>query len=422
MHNFWKVVTVLILIVFIVMLAVPAKSVTYFFKFNLSDTTFIDTYNKAFVLPHNPIFKDNKYIVPLRAVVEDAGGAVHYIADTKTILLKYGDNTGLVKLGNSFGTISKKKYLFAVKPFIIKGRTMISVNFVAKLLNGSVEVKNKQCKLFFYRIFTGYDVLNNKISIYSEPKRIVSLAPNLTEILFAIGAGNKVVGVSSYSNYPPEAKEKPKVGGFFNPSIERIFALNPNVVFVARGTPLTVVNKLRSLKVNVYTSDPHSIKDIYNLLLTVGKITGNVLESKRLVASMQKEEKEVINKAMGIPESKRKKVYVEIWNNPKMSAGKDTFINALIGEAGGINIAENAKGDWPVMNNESIIQANPDVIILLYDGNINEVKNRPGWKNISAVKNNKIFIENPDIFERPGPRIIQALKLLFNIVYGEAGG
>ena len=190
---------------------------------------------------------------------------------------------------------------------------------------------------------------------------------------------------------------------------------------VARGTPLSVIDKLRSLGISVFTSDPKTIHDIYNLILTVGELTGNVKESVSLVNKMKSEESAVLKKTEKISMSKRLKVYVEIWNNPKMSAGKDTFIDSLIKEAGGINIAENAKGSWPVMSDESIIKANPDVIILLYRGDIKQIESRPGWKTINAVKNHRIYIEDPDIFERPGPRIIQALVKLYGILYGNNG-
>ncbi len=422
MGNLKKIILTIVLIIIIFSVQVPANSATYSFNFNLMKCSFSDTFGKVFSLPHMPIVKDGNYLVPLRAVVESAGGNVRYFSKTHDISLKYGTNRGFLSIGCKEGYVSNKKYFFKIQPFIIRGRTMVSVIFIANLLNGSVYINGNACEINFYKLLMVKDVLNNKITLYSEPKRIISLAPNLTEILFAIGAGSKIVGVSNYSNYPDEVNRKPKVGGFFNPSIEKIFALSPDVVVVARGTPLTVINKLKNLGIKVYASDPHSIEDIYNLISTMGYITGNVTESKNLVNMLRSEENEIIQEVKGIPHSQRKKVYVEIWNNPKMSVGKGTFINALIKKAGGINIVKNAKGDWPVMSDEAIVKANPDVIILLYNGNVNDIKKRPGWEDIKAVKTNQIFVENPDIFERPGPRIMQSLELLFNILYGKIGG
>jgi iron complex transport system substrate-binding protein len=400
--------------------AVSASS--YSFKFTTGKATFTDTFGKTYALPHSSFVKSNVYFVPLRAVVEEAGGVVTYIPQTKAVKLACGKNKGYLLIGKKYATVNGTVFTLSLPSLLIKNRTMVDVRFIAKLLNGTVKIDGSKCTLSFYRIFEGIDVLKHKVALYSKPKRIVSLAPNLTEILFAVGAGNRVVGVSSYSDYPKEALSKPKVGGFFSPSIERIFALNPDLILVARGTPLSIINKFTSLRMNVFTSDPHTISDIYTLIITVGKLTGNVEQSLHVVRGMKAMENKIVKMVKGIPQSKRKKVYVEIWNNPKMSVGKGTFIDSLIKEAGGINIAENAKGDWPIMSDETIIKENPDVIILLYKGNIQSVKNRPGWENISAVKNGEIYVENPDIFERPGPRIVQGLAELYRLLYGKNGG
>jgi len=399
-----------------------AQASSYAYNFTAGKKAFVDTFGKEYSLPDAPVVKNGVYFVPLRAVVEDAGGSVQYIPDVRAVKLSYGKNRGYLLIGKKYATVNDKSFLMDAPSFIERNRTMIDVQYIAALFRGTANIQGKDCTLVFYKIFVGNDALKNKVILYSEPSRIVSLAPNLTEILFAIGAGNRVVGVSNYSDYPKAALQKPKVGGFFNPSIEKIFALNPELVLIARGTPLSVINKLKSLHIHVFASDPHTIKDIYNLILTVGKLTGNVKESIQVVQKMRAVESSIVSKVNKIPLNKRKKVYIEIWNNPKMSAGKDTFIDALIKEAGGVNIAENAKGNWPIMSDEAIIKANPDVIILLYKGNINAVKNRPGWKDISAVKNNAVYVLNPDIFERPGPRIIQGLVKLYEIMYGNNGG
>ncbi len=414
----------IVVALFIFNLFVPIKinSATYYFVFEAGNSQFYDTLGIKYKAPVNTRVVNNLFLIPLRAAVEDAGGTVKYLPQTKNVKLTYGKNKGLISLTTGEGRVNSKKFNFSVKPFVLNGHTLIEAKYVSLLFNGEVSHSKNECKITFYRIVKIKDALNNTLSLYDEPKRIVSLAPNLTEILFAIGAQNKIVGVSNYSNYPEEAKKFPKVGGFFNPSIEKIFALSPQVVLIARGTPLSVINKLRSLGIHVFTSDPKTINDIYKLIITIGKITGNVKQSITLVNKMKSKEKAILEKTKNIPDSKRLKVYVEIWNNPKMSAGKGTFIDSLIKEAGGINIAENAKGSWPVMSDEYIIKSNPDVIILLYKGSAKQIESRPGWNTINAVKNHRIYIENPDIFERPGPRIIQALAKLYSILYGNNGG
>ena len=423
MKKVYKFLSLFIVLLFLTNLVFPLKvnSADYYFGFKSNSEVFYDALGKEFKAPVKTEIKEGVFLVPLRAVVEDAGGVVRYYPETRSIELSYGKNKGYVLLKTGVSSVNGKNFAFHIKPFVVRGHTLIDVRFISLLFGGKTVFSENECRIIFYRVVDIKDALENKVYLYKEPKRIVSLAPNLTEILFGIGARNKIVGVSNYSDYPEDAKKLPKVGGFFNPSIERIFALNPDLVLVARGTPLSVIDKLRSLGISVFASDPKTTHDIYNLILTVGELTGNVKESVSLVNKMKSEESAVLKKTEKIPMSKRLKVYVEIWNNPKMSAGKDTFIDSLIKEAGGINIAENAKGSWPVMSDESIIKANPDVIILLYRGDIKQIESRPGWKTINAVKNHRIYIEDPDIFERPGPRIIQALVKLYGILYGNNG-
>jgi len=411
-----KIASLCITILLIATILPTASASNYSFSYSTDATYIRDTIGNKFTLPYKPFIKNNVFLIPLRATVESAGGIVEYNKEDRSISLKYGNRIGKLTLGKNIGIAADKTFIFAEKLFVIKGRTAIDMHYIALLFNGTAEWKNNSCTVTFYPIFNKKDALNNNVVLYSEPHRIISLAPNITEILYAIGANDKIVGISNYSDYPEDTKNKLKVGGFFNPSIEKIFALSPDIILIARGTPLSVINKLKELGLKVYSSDPHTINDIYDLIFTIGKITGNINEGISLIKNFKAIEKNVTDKVKKI--SDKKKVYVEIWNNPRISVGKNTFINALINEAGGINITENLKGDWPIVNNEYIIKENPDVIILLYPGKKSDVGKRPGWSTIKAVKNGKIFIENPDIFERPSPRIIIGLTALYNILYG----
>ncbi len=415
------VLFVVLLFVFDMLLPFVANSADYFFAFSSGSEKFYDTLGNVFSSPVKTEMKNGIFLVPLRSAVESAGGTVFYFGKTKSIKLSYGNNSGFIDLRTGKCIVNGNSFYSEVEPFVLNGHTLIDARYVSSLLGGRLAKSKESCKIYFYRIVRFKDALGNTLYLCKEPTRIVSLAPNLTEILFAINAQDKLVGVSNYSDYPESAEKLPKVGGFFNPSIEKIFALNPQLAIIARGTPLSVINKLRSLGIKVFATDPKTIKDVYKLILTMGRITGNVKESVSLVNKMKSEERTILKKTGKIPMSKRLKVYVEIWNNPKMSAGKGTFIDSLIKEAGGINIAENAKGSWPVMSDESVIKANPDVIILLYRGDVKQIESRPGWNTINAVKNHRIYVENPDIFERPGPRITDALVKLYNILYGNNG-
>ncbi len=409
-----------ILIISIIFISLPTVSSTSY-QFNYStDSIYIkDTSNNNFMLPYKPFIKNNVFLIPLRATVESAGGIVEYNKEDKSIFLKYGNRTGKLTLGKTIGIAREKTFIFAEKLFVINGRTAIDIRYIALLVSGILEQKNNSWSITFYPIFNKKDALQHNTTLYTEPRRIISLGANITEILYAIGAEDKIVGVSNFSDYPKEAKNKTQVGGFFNPSIEKIFALSPDIILIARGTPLSVIDKLRTLGLKIYTSDPHTINDIYTLILAIGNITGNVEESVNLIKKLQVIEKNITDKVKNISEANKKKIYVEIWNNPQISVGKDTFVNALIERAGGINIAKNLKGDWPIVNSEYIIKENPDTIILLYPCKKSDIEKRPGWSEINAVKNGEIYIEDPDIFERPSPRILDGLVRLYEILYGK---
>ncbi|RLD18684.1 MAG: hypothetical protein DRI33_04030 [Caldiserica bacterium] len=408
-----------ILIISIIFISLPTTSTSnYQFDYSTDSIYIRDTLNNNFMLPYKPFIKNNVFLIPLRATVESAGGIVEYNKEDRSILLKYGNRTGKLTLGKNTGIAENKTFIFAEKLFVINGRTAIDIRYVALLVNGILNQKNNSCSITFYPIFNEKDALHHNTTLYTEPHRIISLGANITEILYAIGVDDKIIGVSNFSDYPKDAKNKTQVGGFFNPSIEKIFALSPDIILIARGTPLSVIDKLRALGLKIYTSDPHTIDDIYTLILAVGNITGNMEESINLIKKLRGIENNITDKVKNIPKANKKKIYVEIWNNPQISVGEDTFVNALIEGAGGINITKNLKGDWPIVNSEYIIKENPDTIILLYASTKTDIEKRPGWSEINAVKNGEIYIEDPDIFERPSPRILNGLTRLYEILYG----
>jgi iron complex transport system substrate-binding protein len=279
-----------------------------------------------------------------------------------------------------------------------------------------------------------------------HPERIVSLSPSNTEILFAIGAGDKVVGVTDYCNYPPEletqieANELTRVGGYWNPSIETIVELKPDLVLVstARCTVKTneckvnckrrceitvqVAAQLRSLGLNVLTLGPHSINDVLGDILLVGRASGNAVEASNLVEKLRQRIDSVIKKSKAA--SHRPKVYFEVWNDPYMSVSSGTWIGDLINLAGGANVLGEAVSEWPITESEDIIQRNPDIIVFpvipgvpRFWGSFEDVKKRPGWSNINAVRNNNLYEIPRDFISRPGPRLVEALELLETLIH-----
>jgi iron complex transport system substrate-binding protein len=273
------------------------------------------------------------------------------------------------------------------------------------------------------------------LNLTSYPKRIVSLGPSNTQILFAVGAGGKVVGVTDYDVYPYNFSEWIKagnmssIGGAYNPAIEPIVALKPDLVLAIGGPggSFDAISKLRSLGYNVLTLNPKDINDVLADIVMVGRATGNDVQAASLANSLQQRIASVVNgvkSAISTP-----KVYCEVWVNPYMSVGPGSWIDSLITLAGGKNIFENTTTLYPVVSSEAIIQENPDLIVFPRSVNtpdwwvsLNDVANRPGWNTISAVNNNKMYVIAAGILTQPGPRTVDALEILAKIIHPEIFG
>jgi len=251
--------------------------------------------------------------------------------------------------------------------------------------------------------------------------RYISLAPSTTEILFALGLDDEIVGVSSYCNYPKEAVTKPKVGNFSEPSLEKIISLKPDYIFCTGLEQAPVIAQLNRLGLKVYVSDPSNLDELLQSILDIGVITSREKEAKILVSNMQQGINQVQERVKSIPRDKRVKVFIEVWHDPLTTAGQGSYIDTLIDLAGGVNIAYNTKRAYSIFSSEEVIKRNPDCIILAYmdkETPLNIVKSRFGWAQVGAVKNNKIFSDiNPDILLRPGPRIVEGIKKVYQKLY-----
>lgn len=252
-------------------------------------------------------------------------------------------------------------------------------------------------------------------------ERYISLAPSTTEILFALGLGEEVVGVSSYCNYPPEAKDKPKVGDFSHPNIEKIISLKPDYIFCTGLEQAPVVEELKHLKLNTYVSDPANTEELFKTILDIGIITRTEKEAEVLTRQMRVDIEKIKEETRLIPQSAKVKVFVEIWPEPLMTAGKGSIIDEIIALAGGINVAHDVKRPYCNFSAEKVVNLNPQVIILAYMDKgpaLKLVEGRFGWANISAVRDKRVFNDiDPDLLLRPSPRLTQGLKRLYNKLY-----
>jgi len=264
------------------------------------------------------------------------------------------------------------------------------------------------------------DPAGREVTIKAEPKAIVSLAPSITEILFALGLGDKVAGVTEFCNYPPEAQAKPKVGGYADVNIEKLLSLNPDLVLVSSIHMSQVLPELEKLGLTAAVIDAHDIPQVLESIMLVGKMAGKEKEAEALVAEMQKRIDAV---ARAVEGRKKPRVFWEL-SSDLWTVGPGSFVHDIIVRAGGENIATGQP--YLQITSEAIISADPEVIILAdhpYGEDAGTVSRRPGWDKITAVKEGRIIEltqEQVDIVSRPGPRVVDALELVAKILHPDA--
>lgn len=268
------------------------------------------------------------------------------------------------------------------------------------------------------------DDAGRTVEIARTPQRFVSLAPSNTEILFALGLDDKVVGVTDFCDYPEEAKAIEKVGGI-EPNLEKIVALNPDLVLAIGGSPAQVekATEMEKLGLTVLVLEPGDIEGIMANIELVGKAAGAEKEASELVTEMRKRFDDITARVKGA--ESRPKVFFELdATDPSKpyTPGPGSFIDALISLAGGSNVGAGAKMQWAQLSTEEIIAQDAEVIVLgdaNYGVTAEMVKERPGWSVITAVKNAAIYPIDDVLVSRPGPRIIDGLEALTRIIHPE---
>jgi iron complex transport system substrate-binding protein len=267
---------------------------------------------------------------------------------------------------------------------------------------------------------TVVDDHHTTITLSAAPRRIISLAPNVTEILFALGLGSRVVGVGSPNNYPAAAAKLPIVYSYSGVSLEKIIALKPDLVVSAAVVPQSVVVKLRGLHLKVLVTDPHSLSGILSDIRLVGAAAGVPAVAATDVAKLQSRINNVAAALKSI--SSRPSVYYEL-DKTLYTVGHGSFMDSLITLAGGVNIAAKVANPYPQLSAEKVLTADPQYIILgdaAYGITAAQVGARPGWSAIAAVKLHHVFGFNDDLASRPGPRIVDGLEKLAHILHPEA--
>jgi iron complex transport system substrate-binding protein len=261
------------------------------------------------------------------------------------------------------------------------------------------------------------DDLNREVVFRSKPKRIISLAPSITETLFALDSGKSLIAITDYCDYPKEAKMKTSIGGMVTPNFEKIAELNPDLIIISvEGNNQADFNKLQNLGYKMFVTKPKDIQGVLKSISEIGKIIGADSSADMLTLFMRRRLDKVTASNSG---SNQNKILTIISLQPLICAGNNTFINEFIKIVGGINIAAKAPIPYPILNREEVLKQNPDIIIAMDDvvKNYDEIlRYYPEWKNLKAFKGKKVFIVDGDLLSRPGPRIIDGLEILDNIV------
>ncbi len=256
------------------------------------------------------------------------------------------------------------------------------------------------------------DDLGRKVAVASEPTRIVSLVPSSTEIIFAIGAGSKIVGVTRYDKHPQELVDMVKkgevavVGGGFDPDIEKIVAMKPDLILANGPSQRSALARFEELGLTVVYSNP---KDIVSLLVNIrllGNVTNSAAGAEKLVMDLKQKIEVLSGKVKDRP---RVRVYVELASDPLISASKGSFVDELVVVAGGVNVFQNMSALFPTVSSEAVIVLNPEVIIVTSASHIEQVKQRQGWHIVDAVKKNRVYAVDGILFA-PSPRIVQGLE------------
>lgn len=256
-------------------------------------------------------------------------------------------------------------------------------------------------------------------TIETQPSRIISLAPSHTEILFELGLGENVVGVTTYCDYPEQAKTKEKVGDSATVNVEKIIELNPDLV-VQYGSGNEESNKrIRDAGITILSYEPESIDEVIALIKRIGDITNTRMPATMITVDMMSKKDYIVNR---VNEAEKEKVFYEVWNEPLMAAGPGSFLDELITLGGGDNIAKDAQGAYAQFDLEQMIERNPDVYITAKDSEdktVESIKSRQGYDVINAIKNDRVYILEPNIISRPGPRIVDGLELMAKSIHPE---
>jgi iron complex transport system substrate-binding protein len=272
------------------------------------------------------------------------------------------------------------------------------------------------------------DYAGRKVTLQAEPQRIISLAPSNTEIIYALDLDDRLLGVTTFCDFPAEALDKPKIGGFNTVDIEKVVEIQPDLILVTNIHVAEVVPQLEQLGLTIFVVNPRGIDEIMEAIEIVGRLTSSLDEAYQLIIEMETRVAAVTDITSSMTVEQKPKVFYIIWHEPLMTVGSGTNINALIDLVGGVSVAGDINEDYPTLSLEALIVANPQVIIagtgmgsgvnLPYEFILNEDR----LAGLDALLNSQVYEINTDLVGRAGPRIVDGLEAMARLIHPEIFG
>lgn len=267
------------------------------------------------------------------------------------------------------------------------------------------------------------DAIGEEVVIEAKPEKIVSLIPSNTEITFALGLGEEIVGVSDHDNYPEEVAEKEKIGGM-EMNVEKILSLAPDLVLAHGSSAHNSEAGLQQLRDSgiavVVVNDATNFDEVYKSIEMIGTATGEMKKAEEVINGMKAKIEEIKEKTANV--SEQKSVIVEVFPEPMSVVGSNTFIDEMLQTINAVNAVADLEG-WPTLDAESFIERNPDVIITTYgfytENAVDSVLAREGWQEVTAIKNKEVFDVHSDMVTRSGPRLAEGIEELAKAIYPE---
>jgi len=268
------------------------------------------------------------------------------------------------------------------------------------------------------------DEIGRKMKIPNSAKRIISLAPSITEILFDLGLNEEIAGVTDFCDYPEAVLSKPRIGGFVNPNIEKIVSLKPDLIIATRdGNRMETVHRIEDLGFSAYVIDPKGFDGVMKTIKNIGEVVGRGDESRRIIRNMMIKKEHIVTLTRSLP---KPRVLFQVGEAPIITVGRETLANDLIRLAGGRSISENERMNYPLYSIEAILSKAPEIIILSSmerrKDYSNLIKWWQNWNSIPAVKKNAIHVVDSSLVDRPTHRIVEGLEALVRMIHPDALG